>query len=63
MGRNLVPWQAGCQASPWLHNPPPNCPETPSNTNQSDLPLLMGVRFSTPPESASASPRALTRRL
>ncbi len=38
-------------------------PETPSNTNQSDLPLLMGVRFSTPPESASASPRALTRRL
>ncbi len=56
MRRNLVPWLAGCQASPWLHNPLPTVPETLSHPNQSDLPLLMGVRLSTPLESASASP-------
>src|SRR6266849_2945233 len=43
MRRNLVPWLAGCQASPWLHNLFPIVPETLSRPNQSDLPLLMGV--------------------
>ena len=28
MGRNLVPWLAGCQASPWLQKPLPTVPET-----------------------------------
>lgn len=43
MGRNLVPWLAGCQASPWLHNPLPTVPELPRVIASTRLPTTSPV--------------------